>query len=189
MPKNLSDENFRTEWEYFKQNLVYTGLESHFDMAKLEQMMRYASCALSADTGCAYPGALLYHVNLLTRLALRMSKMVSKSLPVDEKSLIKVCCLQHLSKIEMYIPNDNQWEIEKRGLVYKFNETKGRLKFGERSLLNATNIGITFTPEEWEAMKALDDEESNVKSKYFDSNLTMVVRLSNEIAYKIEREN
>ena len=78
------------------------------------------------DTGLAYPGALISHVNMMTSIAERLAKMVCGTFPeIASQSLIKVCLIQHLSKIEMYEPNDNQWEIEKRGMTYKFAETEG----------------------------------------------------------------
>ena len=87
------------------------------------------------DTGIAYPGALIVHINLFTSITERLVKMVAGTFPnISRESLLKVCVIQHLSKIVMYEPNDNQWEIDKRGMLYKFAETEGCLKFGERSV-------------------------------------------------------
>lgn len=185
--KTLSNENFEQEWATFQSYLMRGGVINNFNLETLKAQLKNASCALSEDTGCAYAGALIHHANLINAIALRLAKMVSTSLPMSEESLAKVCCLQHLSKIEMYEPNDNQWEIEKRGLAYKFRNNEGRLKFGERSIMRAVNLQITFTPSEWEAMRALDNTDENQNGKYFDCPLTMIVRMANEIAYQIEK--
>ena len=116
--------------------------------------------------------------------------MISGTFKVDEESIIKVCLLQHLSKISMFVPNDNQWEVEKRGFNYKFNENlEGCLKFGERSAYNALSAGIKLTPVEVEAMKSLDkDSEETRNSKWVSNILTTIVRQANELAYAIEKE-
>jgi hypothetical protein len=116
--------------------------------------------------------------------------MVAGTFPdISKAQLVKVCLLQHLSKIEMYEKNDNQWEIEKRGMLYKFAETEGCLKFGERSALSALNLGVKLSPVEFEAICALDKEGEEAKNrKYVISILSTIVRQANELAYTIERE-
>ena len=89
----------------------------------------------------------------------------------------------------MYEANDNQWEIEKRGFIYKFAETEGCLKFGERSALYAMDAGIKLTPIEFEAICSLDKDGEEAKNrKYMVDILSTIVRQANELAYAIERE-
>jgi len=183
----LNKENFEIEFSKFWNEITICGLDGYYQKEYLYEKLETASCALNEDTGCAYPGSLIVHINLITALAKRIAKMVSGTFSIDENSLVKVCLLMHLSKIEMYIPNDNQWEIEKRGLNYKFAELSGKLKFGERSILNAMNRGINLTAQEFEAIKCLDTEKEN-GGKYFESIVTTIVRQANELAYAIEKE-
>ena len=188
--KNLtiSEEKFNQEWSTFWSNMTMAGLAEYFDADKLMNQMKTAAGALSIDTGLAYPGALLVHINLFTALAQRLAKTVCGTFP-NINNLVKVCCLQHLSKIEMYEPNDNQWEIDKRGFVYKFAETEGCLKFGERSALNAMNAGVKLSPVEFEAICSLDKDGEEAKNrKYVVDILSTIVRQANELAYAIERE-
>lgn len=186
----LTEENFNKEWVTFWGNMCLTALNEHFDEEFLKEQLKNAAGALSIDTGLAYPGALLVHINLFTNIAERLAKMICGTFPgITQQDIAKVCCLQHLSKIEMYEPNDNQWEIEKRGLVYRFAETEGCLKFGERSALNALNAGVKLTPTEFEAICSLDKDGEDAKNrKYVVSILATIVRQANELAYAIERE-
>lgn len=186
----LTEENFNKEWVTFWGNMCLTALNEHFNEEDLKEQLKIAAGALSIDTGLAYPGALLVHINLFTNIAERLARMVCGTFPnITKEQLIKICCLQHLSKIEMYEPNDNQWEIEKRGLIYKFAETEGCLKFGERSALNALNVGVKLTPTEFEAMCSLDKDGEDAKSrKYIVGILATIIRQANELAYAIERE-
>lgn len=187
MKRELNEEELNLEFNKFWENIVLCNIDKYYDKSELKNKLSKSACALNEETGCAYPGSLLVHINLITAIAKRIMKMVSGTFNIDELSLIKVCSLMHLSKMEMYVPNDNQWEIEKRGLIYKFAELSGKLKFGERSILNAMNNGISLTAEEFEAIKCLDTEKEN-GGKYFESILTTIVRQANELAYAIEKE-
>ena len=186
----LTEENFNKEWVTFWGNMQLANLAERFNEEQLKNSLKEAAGALSIETGIAYPGALLVHINLFTNIAERLAKMVCGTFPnITKEQLVKVCCLQHLSKIEMYEPNDNQWEIEKRGFVYKFAETEGCLKFGERSALTALNAGVKLTPTEFEAICCLDKDGEDAKNrKYIVDILSMIVRQGNELAYAIERE-
>ncbi len=186
----LSEENFNKEWVTFWGNMQAVGLAGHWDEEKLKNDLKTAAGALSIETGLAYPGALIVHINLFSSIAERLAKMVCGTFPqLTKEQLLKVCLIQHLSKIEMYEPNDNQWEIDKRGFVYKFTETEGCLKFGERSALNALNLGVKLSPIEFEAICSLDKEGEEAKNrKYVVDILTTIVRQANELAYAIERE-
>ena len=186
----LTTEKFNEAWVTFWSNMTTAELDKNFNEETLKEQLSTAAGALSIETGLAYPGALIMHINLFTNIAERLAKMVCGTFPsITKEQLLKVCLLQHLSKIEMYVPNDNQWEIEKRGFVYKFAELDGCLKFGERSALNAMNAGVKLSPIEFEAICSLDKDGEEAKNrKYMVDILSMIVRQANELAYAIERE-
>ena len=186
----LSEENFNKQWVTFWGNMQTAGLSGYWNEETLRNALKTATCALSLETGLAYPGALISHINLFTSIAERLAKMVAGTFPdISQEQILKVCLIQHLSKIEMYEPNDNQWEVEKRGLAYKFAKSEGCLKFGERSALNAMNVGVKLSPIEYEAICCLDKDGEEAKSrKYVVDILTTIVRQANELAYAIERE-
>lgn len=186
----LSEENFNKEWVTFWGNMQSVGLSGYWNEDGLKESLKTAPGALSIETGLAYPGALIVHINLFSSIAERLAKMVCGTFPrITKEQLLKVCLIQHLSKIEMYEPNDNQWEIDKRGFAYKFAELEGCLKFGERSALEALNRGVTLSPVEFEAICSLDkDGEEARNRKYVVDILTTIVRQANELAYAIERE-
>lgn len=181
----LTEEKFESAWNEFEENLKIAKIDSFFDKDSLKEDLKNATAAMSIDSGCCYNGSLIVHINLLTKLAKRLAKMVSLSLPIDEKSLLKVCLTQHLSKIKIFIPNTNTWEINNRGLLFKFNDLPGKLKFGERSLLICSNLGITYTAEEWEAMRVLDNLDEF--QYYNSSHLSLIIKQANELAYTLEK--
>lgn len=191
--KVLSEKKFETAWKNFWKRLTDVGYEINFKEDELREALKSASGALSEDTGIAYPGGLITHINITLALADKLYETISQApfnvLNVNKQSLDKVLLLMHLSKIEMYKPNDNTWEIEKRGLNYKFNdELKGRLKFGERSILVCMDARIELTEEEFEAIRSIDRKSEGTGSDMYESTLSLIVRQVNELAYSFERE-
>ena len=181
--------NFEEKWVDYWTTLNELDLTEYFNEDELCKSLTSAPAAIQAESGLAYEGALLEHILLSMRIAERLSKLVSGTFTINIKSLKLVCCLMHLSKIEMFVPNDNEWEVSKRGLKYKFSTLEGCLKAGERSALNALNKGIQLTPIEFEAMKALDKSSDEFESsKYFSNIMTIIIKQANDLAYLIAKE-
>lgn len=141
------------------------------------------------ESGVAYEGAFSRSVIRLIKIAYNINDTLPDHLRVDERSINKVCLLSHIAKVQLYLPNDNNWEVTNRGMVYKFNNNlKGALRVGERSLLIAMNEGVKFTEDEFEAMRIMDkDGADDNYSKYFSSPLSMVIRHANEMLDYINR--
>jgi len=49
------------------------------------------------------------HINMLMGIAERMTKMISGTFQIDKNSLLKVCCIMHLSKRYMYVECTEDW--------------------------------------------------------------------------------
>ena len=191
--KILTEKKFEVAWNNFWKRLSNIKLDINFKEEELKEALRTASGALNDDTGISYPGGLITHINITLALADKIYETISSApfnvLNIDKNSLDKVLLLMHLSKIEMYKVNDNAWEVEKRGLNYKFNdELKGRLKFGERSILVCMDAQISLTEEEFEAIRSIDRKSEGTGSDMYESNLSLIVRQVNELAYAFERE-
>ena len=183
----LSQEQANTAWVQFYSTFERIGLTPFYDMDKLKDELLSSPCAINEEMGTAYKGALLMHINMICALSQRISKMISGTFGVDDISLLKVCCIMHLSKRFLYIENENEWEIKNRGLLFKFaKDLEGVLKGGERSALEALNNGVKISPIEYEAIKCLD-EDDNTKNPY-KSILTTIIKQANELAYAIEKE-
>jgi hypothetical protein len=183
----LSQEQANTAWVQFYSTFERIGLTPFYDMDKLKDELLSSPCAINEEMGTAYKGALLMHINMICALSQRISKMISGTFGVDDISLLKVCCIMHLSKRFLYVENENEWEIKNRGLLFKFaKDLEGVLKGGERSALEALNNGVKISPIEYEAIKCLD-EDDNTKNPY-KSILTTIIKQANELAYAIEKE-
>ena len=181
----LSEAQANVEWTKFYGKFEELGLAKFYDMDKLRVEMLDSPCTTSEESGTAYKGALLMHIIMVMGLSQRIAKMISGTFSIDEKSLMKVCALMHLSKRFMFEESTNDWDI-KRGYPFKFKELGGVMSTGDRSILEAMNNGVKFTQEEFEAMRAMDADDSSKKP--FQGIMTTVIRQANELAYSIEKE-
>lgn len=176
-------------------NLEYTEFVSQLQSINInpldivdDKKLYLAPAGLNDETGNAFSGGLVMHCNTVLKLAKRLAKMISGTFNIDETSLTKVCLLHQIAKTEMFIPNDEEWS-KKRGNLYKFANTEGVLKVGERSICMCVNAGIKFTPIEFEAMRVLDKDGDEIKSqKQLINIMSLIVLQANELAYAIEKE-
>ena len=126
-----------------------------FETTKLEddygERLIDATFSISNDNGLAYDGSLLQTVLYkLTPYAIKINDLYPEEIRVNKESLIKVCLLHQIAKAVRLIKNDNEWERDKRGLLYKYDSKQPAIKTGMHSLVIAQNCGIPFTPEEAE---------------------------------------
>ena len=184
----LTEEQKNLAWsQFFEIFNEKVGLGEYYDLDKLKDELLSSPCAINEDAGTAYKGALVMHINMTCALAQRLAKMVSGTFQIDETSLIKICCIMHLSKRHIYEINDNEWEIKNRGLNFKFKKgLDGVLKSSERSILEAMNNGVKLSETEYEAIKSFDEIDAN--NNIYKSIYTTIVRQANELAYAIEKE-
>ena len=183
----LTQEQANTAWAQFASIFTNVGLNEYYNMDELREELLVSPCAINDEFGTAYKGALLMHINITTALAQRIAKMISGTFPIEDETIFKICSIMHLSKRHLYVENDNEWEIKNRGLNFKFKKgIEGCLKGGERSALEALNNGVKLTPTEYEAIKALDDDNTNANA--YKNILTTVIKQANELAFAIEKE-
>ena len=180
------DKNELIEKNYalFKKKLENYGVSSETIDEYFGDKLKYASFAMTSENAVAYPGSLLHIVlRTLTPLALKVAELVSDTTEVSQDSVVKVCLLHHISKAFMFEPNDNQWEIDKRGMIYKYTKQVAGLKMGMRSLLVCQDIGVKFNESEFEAMTVLDRADDDKQAKFYSTPLSTIVKIANELTF------
>ena len=131
-----------------------------------------------------YDGSLLEIViNVLTPYAMKLNELLPEDCRVPKDSLAKVCLLHHIAKCIRIIPNDVPWEIEKRGIKYKYDPDQPSIKTGFHSLLMCQECGITFTTEEGEAMIVNDRDPLDDQARWHSSTFATIVKMANELTY------
>lgn len=140
-----------------------------------------ATFAIEPRTNTAYEGSLLNVVlRQLTPRALKLNEILNPSIVQDKNKIIKICFLQHLAKAFMYEPNDNEWEKEKRGKMFKYADSKLALRLGSRSLAIALRLGVELDEYDIEALTIIDKDGNDEQAKFFTSPLAMIIKQANE---------
>lgn len=168
-----------------------------------EEKIKQAPGGLETKSGLAFPGALLllilrnidygkcvYNATCNTKHYLTEKdengnlkfEMVS-DFDVDYKSFLKVLLLHHIGKVMMFEDNTDEWQKNKRGILYKWVDNNTVLKAGERALYICQKCGIELTEEEFEAMKINDKTDEDKFSMLHISPLSMLVKMADDLTY------
>lgn len=186
----MTDEMRLKNYTLFIKKLNELGIDTTSMEERIGTKLTNATFTHSNDNGLAYDGSLLNVVlRTLTPYAVKINNLLPDHIKVAQESVVKVSLLIHLSKCEFIIPNDNQWEIDKRGLLYKYAKSDVSLRMGMKSIILAQELGITFTPQEIEAMTILDRDPSDEQALYFSSPLATVIKQANELTFLTNRFN
>lgn len=158
------------------------------DIIDVNEFMK-TPIAPSIDTGLAYEGSIMFHILMVWHFANKLLPIYKNIEEINPKSLAKVIVLHQLGKVGMFTNNEDDWQVKKLGKVFTFVETGVCLKTGERSKMICGNAGVTFTPEEYEAMSILDKspEEYENMTK-FRTHLSTILRMSSDMAFTVARE-
>ena len=162
------------------------GLDSVLGEEKADKLIEYlggadkvmrSTYAMQDDSGLAFDGSLIKAILTATSYAMKINGFLPETKQVPIEKLTKVCLLNNISKVLMFEPNDSEWEIQKRGLKYKFTDKETALRMCERSILICMQNGIVLEEDEYEAMRILDKTDSNDNySAVFSTMLSTVVR-------------
>jgi hypothetical protein len=101
---------------------------------------------------------LLIHSVGVTENALKIKDLMAPD--ITDESVIVVALFHDVGKLGLpgkpyYLPNDNRWEIEKRGIAYKVNPELVTMNLAVRSLQLVSRF-ITLSEEEAQAIVAHD---------------------------------
>ncbi len=180
----ITDEIKNKNYELYLKKLSQVGVDATMFAGEFGEKIKDASFTNINDFGNAYQGSLLEIVlKVLTPYAVRLNELLPDEQKVDKNTLVKICLLHHIAKSVRLVPNDNQWEIEKRGMIYKYDENQPSIRTGLHSLIMAQQCGISFTPEEAEAMTVNDRDLTDDQARWYSSVMATIVRQANELTY------
>ena len=180
MTIELKQHNF----DLFIKKLNQLGIETNALVEGIGEKLKNGTFTLSNESGLCGDGTLIETtLKVLTPYAVKLNNLFPEEIRVDQNTLVKVCLLHQIAKAVRLVPNDNQWEIEKRGLIYKYAPNQPSIRTGLYSLILAQNFGIKFTAEEAEAMTVNDRDLSDDQARWHSSLLASIVRQANEMTY------
>ena len=176
----LSEEKINKNYLVFQKTMEDNGIDISKMVDDIGEKIKNATFTSNNDSGSAYDGALLQNVKEIAIIAVKNNDMLPESVQVDKKSLLKVCFLHQIGKVNMFIPTKDDWKI-KRGIKYDFADYDYALKTGMRSIGLCMKYGINFTDEELEGMTILDRSIDDDQSRYLASMLSVLIREANFI--------
>lgn len=196
----ITEEKINSNYILWIERLKKYNCYSDEMINEIGDKIKLASFSLGTTTGSAYCGSMIdtvlnhlctiaYHINEDAFGLNAKQKDKHLFLKVNSDSLMKVLLLQHISKADLFVPQSEQWKINK-GYPFEFNSTlKSSLKTGERSIFLCQKYGIKLTEEEYEAMRIIDKEE-DFKNNSYASPLSTIVRMANQlVAIETYRKN
>ena len=180
----ITEEVKNKNYELYLKKLSQLGIDTTMFAEKVGDKLKEASFTNLNEFGNAYPGSLIEIVlKVLTPYAVKLNELLPEEQRVDKNTLVKICLLHHIAKAVKFLPNDNQWEVEKRAMVYKYDESQPSIRTGLHSLVLAQEVGIQFTPEEAEVMTVNDRDLTDDQARWHSSVMSTIVRQANELTY------
>jgi len=180
----MTDEQREKNLELYVKKLEKLGINTSVLLEKYGELLRKGSFTQSNEFGNAYDGSLLEIVlKVLTPYAVRLNELLQEEQRVDKDTLVKICLLHQIAKAIRIVPNDNQWEIEKRGLVYKYDSDLPSIRTGLHSVSMCFECGIPLSTDEIEVMTINDRDLSDDQARWHASVMATLVRQANELTY------
>lgn len=177
--------NKEKNFELYLNKLSQLGVDVSNISDEFKAKLMDASFVATNDYGNAYRGSLLEIVlRVLTPIAIGINKLLPVDRQVDKDKLVKVCLLHHISKAIRLIENDERWQIEKLGKLYKYDDSLPSVRTGLHSaVLAMQEFGVSFTLEEMEAMTINDRDPSDEQARFHSGVLSSIVKMANELTY------
>lgn len=180
----MEEEKKQRNLELFFKKLKQLGVETSFLSKRYGELLKNATFTNSNEFGNAYDGSFLEIIlKILTPYAVRINELLPEERKVDKNTLVKVCLLHQIAKAIKLIHNDNQWEVEKRGLVYKYNDDLPSIRTGLHSVSMCFDCAIGLSAEEIEAMTVNDRDLTDDQARWYSSVMATVIRQANELTY------
>ena len=188
----ITEEKLNSNFALWVERLKKYNCYSEEMINDIGDKLKMASFALSVNSGCAYDGSMIdtvlnhlcviaYHINEDAFGINAKQRMKHGYLKVNSNILMRVLLLQHISKSEMFIPQEQQWKI-KNGYTFDFNPNMATtLKCGERSIFLCQKYDIKLSEEEYEAIRIIDKDDENKKADTYVNPLCQIVKIANQL--------
>lgn len=129
----------------------------------------------------AYEGSFIDIVlRKITKYAVQINELLPEEKRVDKVTLVKVCLLHQISKVEMFQKATSEHN-QNKSPYFEFAPYDFALKCGLRSVALCMKYGISFTEAELEAMTILDRSWDDDQVKYKSNMISSLIKISNEV--------
>ncbi len=180
----MTNEKKMSNFELYIKKLEQIGVDTTILNQKYGSYLMHGTFTNTNEFGNAYQGSLIEIVlKVLTPYAVKLNELLPEEQRVDKTTLVKMCLLHQIAKGVRMVTNDNQWEIEKRGLIFKYKEDLPSIRTGLHSVSMCFECGIPLSTEEIEVMTINDRDLSDDQARWHASVMATLVRQANELTY------
>ena len=173
---------------------IETATKYEFLTPELEKLLGENAALMSAPASTklslhnAFKGGLVDHILRVMKHAYHINKNnLPDTMKITDESLFKVVLLHQIGKVNLYVPQTNQWYIDKQGKTYEFNEELTSMRVGERSIFYALSSGVELTDEEFAAILH-HDKVDDLQSEWYNTTLGDVLKISIRLAIMEEKD-
>ena len=171
-----------------------------------EQVLEFKEFIEKETSWLTSPSSTRFHLNIerglllhsvgVTYNALKVKNLLAPD--ISNESIVIAALFHDLGKVgypgkPYYLPNDNKWEIEKRGITYKINPDVTTMNLAARSLYLISNR-IKLTEEEAQAIVAHDGiypvlgGVNNLDYHHKECRLQMIIHFADKWTAAVEEE-
>ena len=182
MSHQLTAEQIQENWDLFQSNITkfISGERGDrlLDMyRRMEDHIVLAPAGISKSNHNPIPGGYVDHVNRVLEVALTLDPIWSKfggHTDHTQEELAFICINHDLGKLGLpdtpgTHPNDNDWEINKLGRVYKYNTVLPFATVPDRSLFILQSESIFVSYNEYLGIKLHDGLYDEANKPYYIS--------------------
>lgn len=169
-------------YEVLKNKVIKRKKEFDLFISMLEKESSWLTSPASTRFHLNKEGGLLEHSVGVTETLLKFRETLAPQ--ISEESCVIVGLLHDVGKIGMpgkprYFKNDNQWEIDKRGMTYKINPDEVYMNLATRSLYLITKY-IPLSDPEAQAILYHDGQyvEANKEVAHHEMPLTLLAHFA-----------
>lgn len=192
---SLTPELIEQNWKKMRSLLERLGDRSEAALGMVDALgERLALCPASGkrDYHNAFPGGLVDHSLRVLGNAMRLAGAFGWKIPKD--SLIIACLFHDLGKVgdhesDYYIPQTDQWRVDKLGEEYTFNKDIQYMTVPDRGIFLCQHFGLKLKQDELLAIRLNDGQyaEENGAYKLKEPMLADVVHMADLISTKQEK--
>lgn len=180
----MTEELLNKNYALFLKKLNQFGVNTEHLDSKFGESIKKATYTDKNEHGLAYDGSFIEIIlKKLTPYAIKINDLLPQEKQVDKTTLVKICLLHQIAKAIRFVPNDNQWEREKRLMLYKYNVNNPSIRCGLHSVALCIECSISLSTDEIEAMTVNDRDSTDEQARWHSSMLSTIVRQANELTY------
>lgn len=176
-----TEKNYASFYTRLEKNFSTEVADTIIELCGGKDKVMNAVYGSDVKSGFAEDGSLIQATFDIIMTAIQINQLLPEDKRVPQEKIVKTGLVLNISKAVMFEPNENEWERNNRGMLYKFAKLDGALRTGERSLYIVTSAGGKLSVDEFEAIKAKDNGGDDNYARFYSSPLSVILKQASEL--------